>query len=83
LDDYGKGQLLHGPLRARVSAAILGPSLASTGMFNQRALRDLLDRHLSGTRDHSAALWSLLMFDGFLRAVAHEDPGRYDEKAVG
>jgi asparagine synthase (glutamine-hydrolysing) len=27
----------------------------------------LVDDHHSGRRDHSAILWSLLMFDGFLR----------------
>jgi len=29
----------------------------------------LLDQHQSGERDHSAALWSLSMFEAFLRQV--------------
>ncbi|HWZ68268.1 MAG TPA: hypothetical protein VNW89_10595 [Stellaceae bacterium] len=29
----------------------------------------LLDQHQSGERDHSAALWSLSMFEAFLRQI--------------
>ena len=37
----------------------------TAGIFEPRALRRLVAEHDSGRRDHSAALWSLLMFDGF------------------
>jgi asparagine synthase (glutamine-hydrolysing) len=56
-----------GPLRARVREALLGERLADTGLFEQRCLVDLLDTHDSGRRDYSASLWSLLMFDAFLK----------------
>jgi len=56
-----------GPLRQRVRDAILGERLAATGFFDTSALRQLVEQHQSGMRDHSAALWSLLMFDAFLR----------------
>ncbi len=58
-----------GPLRDRVRAAVTGPTLAETDMFDQRYLARLLDEHQSGAREHSAILWSLLMFDAFLRQV--------------
>ncbi len=58
-----------GPLRERVRAAVLGPRLAATGWFDRRALEQLLASHQSGARDHSAPLWSLLMFEAFLRRV--------------
>jgi asparagine synthase (glutamine-hydrolysing) len=32
-------------------------------------LRHLVDAHQSGTRDYSAPLWTLLMFEAFLRQV--------------
>ena len=32
-------------------------------------IAQLLDQHQSGERDHSAALWSLSMFEAFLRQV--------------
>lgn len=58
-----------GPLRERVRATVLGPTLAGTGMFDEAFLRQVVDQHQSGARDHSAALWSLLMFESFQRRV--------------
>jgi asparagine synthase (glutamine-hydrolysing) len=56
-----------GPLKQRVRNAVLGELLADSGLFNGGALRRLVDQHQSGLRDHSAPLWSLLMFEAFLR----------------
>jgi asparagine synthase (glutamine-hydrolysing) len=56
-----------GPLRERVRDAVLGPRLAATNLFNTRVLAQIVDQHQSGARDHSAPLWSILMFDAFLR----------------
>ncbi|WP_374585065.1 XrtA/PEP-CTERM system amidotransferase [Pseudoduganella sp.] len=56
-----------GPLRARVQQALLGPTLADTGMFNQAFLREIVEQHLSGRRDYSAPIWTLLMFEAFLK----------------
>jgi asparagine synthase (glutamine-hydrolysing) len=58
-----------GPLKARVRDAVLGERLASTGWFDRRYLEQLIDEHQSGARDHSAPLWTLLMFEAFLRNV--------------
>jgi asparagine synthase (glutamine-hydrolysing) len=58
-----------GPLRGRVHDALLGERLASTGFFNRAYLEELLALHQSGRRDYSAALWTVLMFDAFLRNV--------------
>ena len=60
---------LRGPLKQRVREAVLGERLADTGMFDQGQLRRLVEEHQSGVRDHSAPLWSLLMFDAFQRTV--------------
>ncbi len=56
-----------GPLRERVQQALLGPTLADTGIFNQDYLRELVEQHLSGRRDYSAPIWTLLMFEAFLK----------------
>jgi len=61
-----------GPLRGRVREALLGAALAQTGYFNTSFLRHLVDQHESGMRDYSAPIWSLLMFDSFLRSVLNE-----------
>ena len=56
-----------GPLKQRVRDAMLGETLAGTGLFNPDYLRHLVDAHQSGVRDYSASLWTLLMFEAFLR----------------
>jgi asparagine synthase (glutamine-hydrolysing) len=58
-----------GPLRTRVESALTGERLLATGMFNGSYLREIMQAHLSGARDHSAPIWTLLMFDAFLRNV--------------
>jgi asparagine synthase (glutamine-hydrolysing) len=58
-----------GPLRQRLQLRLLGPTLAASGLFDMSFVRQMLDRHQSGRRDYSAPLWSLLMFESFLRNV--------------
>ena len=58
-----------GPLRQRVREAVLGPRLEMTGWFNRSYLQHLVDAHQSGLRDYSQPLWTLLMFEAFLRQV--------------
>jgi len=58
-----------GPLRQTVKDAVLGPRLLDSGLFNPAMLGQLVDEHQSGRRDHSAALWSLLMFEMFQRGL--------------
>lgn len=56
-----------GPLQDKLRAALLSPRMADTGLFEMTAVRALIDEHVSGRRDHNPALWSLLMFEAFLR----------------
>jgi asparagine synthase (glutamine-hydrolysing) len=58
-----------GPLRSAMIDAVLGPVLADTGWFNAACIRRIVEDHHSGRRDHSAPLWSLMMFESFLRNV--------------
>ena len=58
-----------GPLKQRVRDAVLGSRLADTGWFNPAYLKHLVEAHQSGVRDYSAPLWTLLMFEAFLRNV--------------
>jgi asparagine synthase (glutamine-hydrolysing) len=62
-----------GPLRQRVTPAVTGERLAATGLFNLPYIEHLVARHVSGARDHSAQLWSLLMFDAFLNNAMSEE----------
>lgn len=56
-----------GPLKKRLRRDLLDGSLEATGLFNQQYLKRLVDEHQSGRRDHSAPLWSLLMFQAAVR----------------
>ena len=58
-----------GPLKARVQEAMLGSRLADTGWFNRRYLEELVRDHNNGSRDYSASIWTILMFEAFLRNV--------------
>jgi asparagine synthase (glutamine-hydrolysing) len=58
-----------GPLRERVRAALLTGRIADCGMFNIDYVEQLVDEHQSQRRDHSAPIWSLFMFDAFLRNI--------------
>ena len=67
-----------GPLRERVRNALLEGELGRTGFFNRAYLEHLVDAHVAGRRDYSWSLWTLLMFEAFLRVGQHatESPGR-------
>jgi asparagine synthase (glutamine-hydrolysing) len=73
-----------GPLRERVRDAVLGDRLADTGLFNANYLKRLVDDHQSGLRDYSAPLWTLLMFEAFLRrAAGAASPAMTSRRAAG
>ncbi len=58
-----------GPLRDRVRTALLGDHLAATGWFERDYLAHLVEQHQAGQRDYSAPIWTLLMFEAFLRSA--------------
>jgi len=63
------GQWFRAALRRRVREQLTGPVLRDCGLFDMSAIERLLDEHQAGWRDHSRTLWSLSMFEGFLRQV--------------
>lgn len=56
-----------GSLRSHIAEVVKGERLAQCGVFDPARLHQIVDDHQSGQRDYSATLWSLLMFDGFLK----------------
>lgn len=56
-----------GPLKERLREAVLGTTLADTGWFQRQQLEHLVEAHISGRSDYSAPLWSLMMFESFMR----------------
>jgi asparagine synthase (glutamine-hydrolysing) len=65
-----------------VRDAVLGERLASTGWFDRGYLKHLVDAHQSGASDYSAPLWTLLMFEAFLRNVVGTDIASSTGKAT-
>jgi asparagine synthase (glutamine-hydrolysing) len=70
-----------GSLKERLAETIKGPRLAECGVFDPAELARMVDDHHSGRRNYSAPLWTLLMFDGFLRQ--HEAAGAADGPLAG
>lgn len=64
-----------GPLRQRVRDSLLKGPIAESGWFNQRIIAQLVNEHESGVRDHSTPIWTLLMYDAFLRCVMDQSVG--------
>lgn len=59
-----------GPLKARVRDALTGSVMRESGMFNMDTVASMVSRHEQGVRDFSATLWTLLMFEAWLRRNA-------------
>ena len=55
-----------GPLREKVRTSLLGGKMWDSGLFETEYLTKLVDQHQSGRWDHSASIWTLLMFEAFL-----------------
>jgi asparagine synthase (glutamine-hydrolysing) len=64
------GSWFRGPLRDKVREGVLNPIMADSGYFDMDFLKTMVDQHQAGLRDHSASLWSLLMYESFLRQNA-------------
>jgi asparagine synthase (glutamine-hydrolysing) len=57
-------------LNERIGNALRAPHLRDSGIFDPAYLDRLVREHSTGQRNHSATLWSLLMFEGFMRSHA-------------
>jgi asparagine synthase (glutamine-hydrolysing) len=58
-----------GPLRQRMRSALLEGRLQQTGYFESAYLERIVRDHLSGHRDYSSPIWTLVMFEAFLRRI--------------
>jgi asparagine synthase (glutamine-hydrolysing) len=68
-----------GPLSQRLRDSLLGETLSDSGMFDMAAVSRLVRDHQSGVSNHTATLWSLLMFESFMRRESA--PERKNEAA--
>jgi asparagine synthase (glutamine-hydrolysing) len=71
-------------LKELIMTVLLDPGTLQRGYFQVRGLRQLLDEHFRGRRDHSGRIWRLLMFElwhrNYLEKIhsvdAHYEPWR-------
>lgn len=64
------GLWFRGPLKERTAATVCGDRLKQSGLFSPEGLDRLVREHQTGKRVWTAALWALLMFDGFMQSDA-------------
>jgi asparagine synthase (glutamine-hydrolysing) len=62
------GQWLRGPMRDWAEALLDAQRLQREGYFYPAPIRTKWTEHLSGRRDHTSSLWTVLMFQAWLEA---------------
>jgi asparagine synthase (glutamine-hydrolysing) len=63
------GAWFRGPLKEQIRNAVSGGVLVESGLFNNKYMSKLVEQHISGQWEHSAVIWSLLMFEKSLRRI--------------
>jgi asparagine synthase (glutamine-hydrolysing) len=73
-------QWFRGDLREYAHDMLLDPVATARGWCRERSVRQLLDEHSTGARDHGRGIWTLLMLELWYREV--EKPTPYDAGIV-
>ncbi|MDX2367669.1 MAG: amidotransferase 1, exosortase A system-associated [Colwellia sp.] len=60
-------QWFRGPLKEKLYNGLLSEQMEKCGYFDMNQLRKLIDQHVKGIKDNSAPLWTLMMFESFMR----------------
>jgi asparagine synthase (glutamine-hydrolysing) len=57
---------LKGPLRPAIEGSLGKGRLVESGLLSSTGINQVVNEHLNGVRDHSSAIWAMLMLDKFL-----------------
>ena len=85
------GRWLRGPLRDWAEDLLLPSRLASDGILNVHAVRDMWRQHVAGTHNWQYQIWNLLMLQGWLSSSRRSyfgvpagqcQPNRHDSARV-
>ena len=69
-------------LRTQVEETVLGDRLVASGYFERPFLARVVREHTRGIRNFTPLIWSLIMFDAFLRRVIEGEDGTGREVPV-
>jgi hypothetical protein len=73
-------------LKDLILSALLEPRTLQRGYFNPAGVRQLLDEHFRGYRDHSHGIWRLLMLElwhrNYLERIPNWSPEPYGVTSV-
>jgi asparagine synthase (glutamine-hydrolysing) len=72
-DRAGGKRILRDVMRRYVPRELTDASLSQEGYFRPREVETVWKQHMAGWRNHSNLLWSLLMFQSWLRAAGQEN----------
>jgi asparagine synthase (glutamine-hydrolysing) len=75
-------QWLRGDLAGFARDVLLDPEAVDRGWFRVGAVRNLLDKHVSGHEDRGAQIWSLLFLELWQREVVAPRPAMLVETAA-
>jgi asparagine synthase (glutamine-hydrolysing) len=80
------GHWMRNELKELVQTILLEPRTLQRGYFNPKGVRQMLDEHFRGRRDHSARLWRLLIFElwhrNFLEGLGSTNESGLDRAAA-
>jgi len=65
-------QWLRGPLKDKMSNLLTSIAFQQTNIFNIKKLSSMINEHITGKSDHSAALWTLMMLGQFIEREAQK-----------
>jgi asparagine synthase (glutamine-hydrolysing) len=70
------GVWFRGHLRELFSDTLLSPASLQRGYFRPAFVRQLLDEHLAGKRDHTLRLWQLVVFERWHQQYVDRHTGK-------
>jgi asparagine synthase (glutamine-hydrolysing) len=77
------GEWIRGPLRPWAEELLDRQALESQGWFDPAAIESRRRDHMSGKRDSGTALWSILMFQAWIRAQSSAEKMPFQDSNKG
>jgi asparagine synthase (glutamine-hydrolysing) len=68
------GTWFRGNLRELFADTLLSPSTLQRGYFEPSFVRQIVNEHMSGKRDHTLRLWQLVVFEKWHGQYVHSFP---------